>query len=229
MSVRIVPSVLSADLARLGEQVREAEAGGADRIQVDVMDGRFVPNITFGPLVVEAVKRSAPNLFLEAHLMVVEPEKHFEAFARAGADLIIFHIEATAHAHRLAQHLRSLGVKAGVGLNPATPLVAIEDIIADIDLLLLMTVNPGWGGQEFIPHSLDRLRRARAMIDARNPACDLEVDGGIYAGPDRNTALEVVRAGADTLVAGSSVYGHPDGVAAGIAALRAAVAGVKIC
>ncbi len=224
MKVRIVPSILSADLTRLGEQVREAEAGGADRIQVDVMDGRFVPNITFGPLVVEAVHRSAPGLFLEAHLMVVEPEKHFEAFVKAGADMVIFHAEATHHAHRLVQHIKSLGVKAGVGLNPATPLIVVEDIIEDIDLLLLMTVNPGWGGQSFIPASLDRLRRARAMIDARNPGCDLEVDGGIYGDRGNNTALAVVRAGADTLVAGSSVYSHPEGVAAGIAALRAAVA-----
>ena len=226
MNVRIVPSILSADMTRLGEQVREAQAAGADRIQVDVMDGRFVPNVTFGPPIVEAVHRSAPDLFLEAHLMMVEPEKHFESFVEAGADMIIFHAEATVHAHRLVQHIKSLGVAAGIGLNPATPLIAVEDIIGDIDLLLLMTVNPGWGGQEFIPRSLDRLRQARALIAARNPTCDLEVDGGIYADADNNTALAVVRAGADTLVAGSSIYGHPQGVAAGIAALRAAVAAV---
>ncbi|GAB4438423.1 MAG: ribulose-phosphate 3-epimerase [Anaerolineae bacterium] len=224
MNVRIVPSILSADLTRLGAQVKAAEAGGADRLQVDVMDGRFVPNITFGPLVVEAAHRSAPDLFLEAHLMVVEPEKHFLAFAEAGADLIIFHMEATAHAHRLVQQIKELGVQAGAGLNPATPVSVVEDIIEDIDLLLLMTVNPGWGGQTFIPRSLDRLRRARALIDARNPGCALEVDGGIYGDADNNTARDAVRAGADTLVAGSSVYGHPGGVAAGIAALRAAVA-----
>jgi ribulose-phosphate 3-epimerase len=226
MEVRIVASILSADLARLGEQVREAQAGGADRIQVDVMDGVFVPNITFGPPIARAVRRSAPEMFIEAHLMIVEPERHLEAFAEAGADLAIAHAEASPHLHRTVQLMQEIGVKAGVALNPATPLAAVEDIIADIDLLLVMTVNPGWGGQEFIRSSLDRLRRARRMINARNPACNLEVDGGIYADPGNNTALEAVRAGADTLVAGSAIFGHPEGVAAGIAALRRAVAAV---
>jgi ribulose-phosphate 3-epimerase len=223
MQVRIVPSILSADLARLGEDVQAAQAGSADRIQVDVMDGVFVPNITFGPLVVDAVRRSAPDAFIEAHLMIVEPGRHVESFIKAGADLVIVHVEATAHLHRVLQQIKDAGAQAAAALNPATPLAAVEDVIADLDLLLVMTVNPGWGGQQFIRSSLGRLRRARQMIDAANPGCALEVDGGIYGRPGNNTALEVVQAGADTLVAGSAVYGHPGGVAAGIAALRDAV------
>ncbi|MBN1286485.1 MAG: ribulose-phosphate 3-epimerase [Anaerolineae bacterium] len=223
MQVRIVPSILSADLTRLGEQVREADLGGADRIQIDVMDGRFVPNITFGPKIVEAVRRSALEMFLEAHLMIVEPERHIESFAEAGADMIIVHAEATVHLHRAIQLMKQAGVKAGVALNPATPLVSVEEVIPDIDLLLLMTVNPGWGGQDFIRSSVSRIQRARRMIDTHNPRCNLEVDGGIYGDPDHNTALDAVRAGADTLVAGSAVYKHPGGVAAGIKALREAV------
>lgn len=224
MQVRIVPSILSADLTRLGEQIQQADQGGADRIQVDIMDGRFVPNITFGPLVVEAVRQATMEMFIEAHLMIVEPERHIESFAEAGADLIIVHAEATNHLHRVIQIMKDAGAKAGVALNPATPLVMVEDVIADIDLLLLMTVNPGWGGQKFIRSSVGRLQRARRLIDTRNPRCNLEVDGGIYGEPDNNTALDAVRAGADTLVAGSAIYKHPEGVAAGIRTLREAVA-----
>jgi ribulose-phosphate 3-epimerase len=215
----IVPSILSADFARLGQQVEEAQAAGADRIQIDVMDGRFVPNITVGPLVVEAVRRHT-SLPLEAHLMIVEPERYIEDFARAGADLIIVHQEASPHLHRTIQAIHSLGKRAGVAINPATPLVVLQEVLNSIDLALCMTVNPGFGGQQFIRETLSKIERLRAMITQHGATCDLEVDGGIA--PD--TVAEVVRAGADTLVAGSAVYGAPGGVAAGIAALRAALA-----
>jgi ribulose-phosphate 3-epimerase len=215
----IVPSILSADFARLGQQVEEAQAAGADRIQVDVMDGRFVPNITVGPLVVEAVRRHT-SLPIEAHLMIVEPERYLADFAKAGADLIIVHQEVSPHLHRTTQAIRALGKRVGVAINPATPLVMLQDILNDIDLALCMTVNPGFGGQSFIPESLPKIARLRAMIQQHNATCDLEVDGGIGA----ETAAEAVRAGANVLVAGSAIYGAPGGVAAGIAALRAALA-----
>jgi ribulose-phosphate 3-epimerase len=215
----IVPSILSADFARLGQQVEEAQAGGADRIQVDVMDGRFVPNITVGPLIVEAVRRHT-TLPIEAHLMIVEPERYIEDFARAGADLIIVHQEASPHLHRTIQAIHALGKRAGVAVNPATPLVMLQEALNDIDLALCMTVNPGFGGQQFIRETLSKIQRLRAMIGQHSARCDLEVDGGIA--PD--TVAEVVRAGADVLVAGSAVYGAPGGAAAGIAALRAALA-----
>ncbi len=226
MRVNIVPSILSADMARLGEDVLAAAEGGADRIQIDVMDGRFVPNITFGPKVVDAVRRTAPEMFLEAHLMILEPARHIQAFVDAGANLVIVHVETCPHLHNTLQQIKAAGAEPAAALNPATPLAMVEDVIEDLSLLLVMTVNPGWGGQTFIRSSLGRLRRARQMIDARNPRCNLEVDGGIYAKPEQNTALEAVKAGADTLVAGSAVYKHPGGAAAGIAALRRAVATV---
>lgn len=215
----IVPSILSADFARLGQQVEEAQAGGADRIQVDVMDGRFVPNITVGPLVVEAVRRHT-TLPIEAHLMIVEPERYIEDFAHAGADLIIVHQEASVHLHRTIQAIHALGKRAGVAINPATPLVMLQEALSDIDLALCMTVNPGFGGQAFIRETLSKIQRLRGMIEQHGATCDLEVDGGIA--PD--TAVEAVRAGANVLVAGSSVYGAAGGAAAGIAALRAALA-----
>ncbi|HEY7349686.1 MAG TPA: ribulose-phosphate 3-epimerase [Ktedonobacterales bacterium] len=211
----IVPSILSADFARLGEQVREAEAGGADRIQIDVMDGRFVPNITVGPLIVEAVRRCT-SLPLEAHLMIVEPERYVEDFARAGADIIIVHQEVSPHLHRTVQHIKQLGKGAGVAINPATPAETLEEILPDLDLALAMTVNPGFGGQDFIPRVLSKLRRLRAMIDAARPGCDLEVDGGIHA----ETAPLVVAAGANALVAGSAVYNNHESVAQAIQRLR---------
>lgn len=214
----LIPSILSADFARLGQQVEEAQAAGADRIQVDVMDGRFVPNITVGPLVVEAVRRHT-SLPVEAHLMIVEPERYVEEFARAGADLIIVHQEASPHLNRTIQQIRALGKRVGVAINPATPLVMLQEVLNDIDLALCMTVNPGFGGQRFIPATLPKIERLRAMIQQHGATCDLEVDGGIA--PD--TAPQVVRAGATALVAGSSVYGAPGGVAAGIAALRASL------
>jgi ribulose-phosphate 3-epimerase len=216
--VVIVPSILSADVTRLGEQVREAEAAGADRIQIDVMDGRFVPNITFGPLVVEGVRR-VTRLTLEAHLMIVEPERYVEAFARAGADLIIVHQEVSPHLHRTVQQIKHLGKKAGVAINPSTPVVMLEEILPDLDLVLAMTINPGFGGQEFLPSTLPKLRRLREMINAQNPGCDLEVDGGIH----EQTAPLVVQAGANVLVAGSAVYNQHESVAQAIKRLRASL------
>lgn len=215
----IVPSILSADFARLGQQVEEAEQAGADRIQIDVMDGRFVPNITVGPMVVEAVRRHT-SLPLEAHLMIVEPERYVADFAHAGADIIIVHQEASLHLHRTVQQIRALGKGPGVAINPATPLATLQEILGDIDLALCMTVNPGFGGQAFIRSMVSKIERLRAMIQLHGATCDLEVDGGISS----ETASLVTRAGANALVAGSSVYGAPGGVAAGIAALRAAIA-----
>jgi ribulose-phosphate 3-epimerase len=217
----IVPSILSADFARLGEQVEAAQAGGADRIQIDVMDGRFVPNITVGPLVVAAVRRHC-SLTLEAHLMIVEPERYLEDFAQAGADLIIVHQEASPHLHRTIQGIKQLGKKAGVAINPATPLVVLQEILDVVDLVLCMTVNPGFGGQEFIGGMLPKIQRLRAMITQHGAGCDLEVDGGISA----ETAPLVAQAGANVFVAGSSVFGDADGVAAGIMRLRAALSTV---
>ncbi len=213
----IVPSILSADFARLGEQVREAEVGGADRIQIDVMDGRFVPNITVGPLIVEAVRRST-SLPLEAHLMIVEPERYVEDFAKAGADIIIVHQEVSPHLHRTVQQIKRLGKGAGVAINPATPAGTLEEILPDLDLVLAMTVNPGFGGQDFIP-ILPKLRRLRAMINDTRPGCDLEVDGGIH----EETAPLVVAAGANVLVAGSAVYNNRESVAQAIQRLRASL------
>ncbi len=214
----IVPSILSADFSRLGEQVEAAQAGGADRIQIDVMDGRFVPNITVGPLIVEAVRRHT-TLPLEAHLMIVEPERYLADFASAGADVIIVHQEASPHLHRTVEQIKALGKRAGVAINPATPLVMLSEILDDLDLVLCMTVDPGFGGHEFIASTLPKIERLRGMLTQHNAHADLEVDGGINA----ETAPRVVRAGAHVLVAGSSVYGDPQGVAAGIARLRAAI------
>ncbi len=220
----IVPSILSADFVRLGEQVAAAQAGGADRVQVDVMDGRFVPNITVGPLIVEAVRRCT-TLPIEAHLMIVEPDRYLEDFAKAGADLIIVHQEAAVHLHRTVEQIKQLGKKAGVAINPATPLVMLQEILDELDLALCMTVDPGFGGQGFISSMLPKIERLRAMIEQHGagrppgaPTCDLEVDGGIHA----ETAPLVVRAGANVLVAGSAVFGDPAGVAAAIQTLRQA-------
>jgi ribulose-phosphate 3-epimerase len=214
----IVPSILSADFARLGEQVAAAEVGGAARVQVDVMDGRFVPNITVGPLIVAAVRRHT-SLPIEAHLMIVEPERYVADFADAGADVIIVHQEASPHLHRTIEQIRQLGKKPGVALNPATPLAMLQEILDDVDLVLCMTVDPGFGGQEFIASMLPKIERLRAMIAQRGATCDLEVDGGINA----ETAPRAARAGANVLVAGSAVYGDPGGVPAGIAKLHASL------
>ncbi|MBI4164108.1 MAG: ribulose-phosphate 3-epimerase [Acidobacteria bacterium] len=209
--IKIIPSILSADFARLGEQVKAVEQAGVERIQVDVMDGRFVPNITFGPRVIECL-RPLTKLAIEAHLMVDRPEDFVGAFARAGADMIIVHQEATPHLHRVVQHIRATGKAPGVAINPATPASAISEILPDVDLVLVMTVNPGFGGQHFIPETLAKIRQVRTMLRERNLSRDIEVDGGIHEGTVRN----VVEAGANFLVAGSSIYGDKAGVASAI-------------
>jgi ribulose-phosphate 3-epimerase len=213
--IQVVPSILSADLTRLGEQVREAQEAGADRIQVDVMDGHFVPNLTFGPDTVAAVKRSAPGLPIEAHLMVERPEQFVAAFARAGADYILVQVESTYSLYRTIQSISEAGCKPGLVLNPATPVDSLSEVWRLVSMVNVMTVEPGFGGQHFIPSSPDKIRRVCELA----PGLEIEVDGGI----DAQTAPEAVAAGATLLVAGSSVYGHPGGVAAGIKALREAV------
>ncbi|MFZ5990880.1 MAG: ribulose-phosphate 3-epimerase [Deinococcota bacterium] len=211
--VWIAPSVLAADFTRLGEQVREAQEGGADLIHVDVMDGRFVPNISMGIVVVEAIRRVA-QIPLDVHLMIVEPEKYLADFVQAGATYLTFHAEATPHAHRAVQRIRELGAKPGLALNPATPLSFLETLLPDLDLALLMTVNPGFGGQKFIPGSTQRLRELRALRDRLNPACLIEVDGGITP----QTVTQV--SGADILVAGSSVFNPHSSIQENIKTLR---------
>ena len=214
MKIEVVPSILSADPGRLAEQVKEAEAAGADRIQVDVMDGHFVPNLTFGPLIVEAV-RKATSLPVEAHLMIERPELFLEAFAKAGATLIEVQVEATKSLYRTVQTIKELGAQAGVAINPATPVDDLREILPYVDLVNVMTVEPGFGGQKFIPHSPEKIRRLRSI----SADVEIEVDGGI----DARTAPLVVAAGATVLVAGSSVFGYKGGVAAGIKAIRDAV------
>jgi ribulose-phosphate 3-epimerase len=212
--VEIVPSILSADAARLGEQVTEAARAGADRIQIDVMDGHFVPNLTFGPLIVEAVRR-VTDLPIEAHLMVDRPELFIEAFAKAGATLIEVQVEATTSLYRTVMRIKELGANAGVAINPATSVEALREILPYITTVNVMTVEPGFGGQKFIALSPEKIRRLRAM----SPDIEIEVDGGI----DAKTAPLVVKAGATVLVAGSAVFGHKQGIAAGIRAIRQAI------
>ncbi|HLG63364.1 MAG TPA: ribulose-phosphate 3-epimerase [Ktedonosporobacter sp.] len=216
--IGIVPSILSADLTRLGEQVRAAEAGGAQRIQIDVMDGHFVPNITMGPIVVEAVRRST-SLPLEAHLMITNPQDFIETFARAGADVIIVHQEVCPHLHRIIQQIKAAGKQAGVALNPSTPDITLQEVLSLLDLVLVMTVNPGFGGQDFIPETLPKLSRLRQSINRLGLRCDLEVDGGIHEA----TAACAVQAGANLLVAGSAIYNNQESVAQAIARLRRAI------
>lgn len=203
----IAPSILSADFARLAEDIRSAEAAGADWIHVDVMDGRFVPNITIGPLIVEAVKRST-NLPLDVHLMIESPERYIDDFVKAGSDRLTVHAEATIHLHRTIQQIRAAGASPGVSLNPSTPLSAVEYVLADVGMVLIMSVNPGFGGQSFIPSALDKLRGLRSMLLERSLSDQVlvEIDGGV--GP--SNALEVLRAGADVLVMGSAFFGAQD-------------------
>jgi len=200
----ISPSILSADFAHLGDEVTALERAGADWAHVDVMDGRFVPNMTIGPLVVAALKR-VTKLPLDVHLMIVEPERYVEDFAKAGADIITVHAEATGHLHRTLQHIRATGKKAGVSLNPSTPEDVLRYVLELTDLVLVMSVNPGFGGQEFIPAVLPKIQNLRRMIDASGRKIHLEVDGGVKPG----IAHQVVSAGADVLVAGSAVFGKP--------------------
>ena len=199
----VAPSILTADFARLGEQIREAEAAGVDWIHLDVMDGRFVPNLTFGPLVVEAI-RKVTALPLDVHLMIVEPERYLADFARAGADWITVHHEATPHAHRAVQQIKELGKKAGLAINPGTPLEALLPLLPELDLALLMSVNPGFGGQKYIPASTERIRRLSGLRQQLNPACLIQVDGGIKP----ENVAEVYRAGADVVVAGSALFNN---------------------
>jgi ribulose-phosphate 3-epimerase len=210
---------LTADFGRLAEQIRAAEETGADYIHLDVMDGHFVPNITIGPLVVAAV-RKATTLPLDLHLMIENPDRYVQAFAEAGAASITVHQEVCPHLQRQIYQIKELGVRAGVAVNPSTPLVTLEDVIMDIDLLLVMSVNPGFGSQSFIPHTLDKLRRARAMIEARSARAELEVDGGVHA----PNIAEVARAGANVFVTGSAVYNQQQSVAEAMSALRRALA-----
>lgn len=207
--VKIAPSILSADFAKLGEEIRDVENGGADYIHVDVMDGHFVPNITIGPLIVEAI-RPVTKLPLDVHLMIEKPDDYIEAFAKAGADYITVHVEACTHLHRTIQLIKSFGVKAGVVLNPATPVSWIQPIIEDIDMVLLMTVNPGFGGQKFIESVLPKISEVKALADMYNPELEIEMDGGV----NEETAKLCIERGATVLVAGSAIFNQENRQAA---------------
>ncbi|MCS7261291.1 MAG: ribulose-phosphate 3-epimerase [Anaerolineae bacterium] len=218
--VKIAPSILSADFARLGEQVREAEAAGADYIHIDVMDGHFVPNITVGPLVVESL-RSVTTLPLDVHLMITQPERYIPDFVRAGADILTVHVEACVHLHRTIYQIKEMGIRAGVTLNPATPLVSLEEVLPEVDMVLVMSVNPGYGGQSYIPSSSARITRVRRMLDERGLVdVDIEVDGGVKA----HNAAEIVAAGANVLVLGSAIFNQEATVAQNLARIRASLA-----
>ena len=214
---KLAPSILTADFTRLGEQISAAERAGVDYIHVDVMDGRFVPNITIGPLIVAAL-RASTTLPLDVHLMIADPDQYITDFARAGANIITVHQEACVHLHRTLQRIHDTGCRAGVALNPATPFALVEDILEDVDLLLIMSVNPGFGGQSFIPRSLRKLAQARELLTQRGLRAELEVDGGVKA----SNLGAVLAAGADVVVAGSAVYRPDASVEAAVAQLRAA-------
>ena len=218
--IKIAPSVLAADFTALGAEVRAAQAAGADYIHVDVMDGHFVPNITLGPAIVAALHR-ATGLPLDIHLMIEAPERYLADFAAAGATIITVHVETCPHLHRTVEQIRQAGARPGVTLNPATSLETVAEILPYVDQVLVMTVNPGFGGQSFIPTMTAKVARLREMIAATGRAIDIEVDGGI----DVTTTPAIVAAGANVLVAGTAVFRHPDGIAGGIAAIRAAARG----
>ena len=219
MSVKLAPSILSADFARIGEIVAETEAAGADYIHVDVMDGQFVPPLTIGPLIVDAIRKHT-SLPLDVHLMIVEPDRLVPDFISAGASIVTVHQEAASHLDRVIHQIRELGARAGVALNPSTPASAVEEVLSDLDLVLPMTVNPGYGGQSFIPSVLPKIRRLRQLIDEANLATELEVDGGVK--PD-NVSV-VLDAGASVIVAGSAVYNDRMGIAEAVGAMRQSIA-----
>jgi ribulose-phosphate 3-epimerase len=213
--IKLAPSILAADMGHLADQVSQVIAAGADRIHVDVMDGHFVPNITFGPAVVRWL-RPVSSVPLEVHLMISDPDRYLSAFAEAGADTLIVHQEGAVHLNRTVQEIHRLGLRAGVAINPATPAAVLDEILLDLDLVLVMTVNPGFGGQEFISGTIPKIRRVRRMIDEVRPQCELEVDGGV----EPHTISLVVDAGARVLVAGSAVFRAPGGLSAGISHLK---------
>jgi len=219
--MKVAPSILSCDFSRLAEEIRAVEAGGADWIHVDVMDGHFVPNITIGPVITAAARR-ATALPLDVHLMIEKPERYLEAFAQAGATGLTVHQEACPELERTVARMHELGVRAGVAINPATPVESVRDVLPDIDLLVVMSVNPGFGGQAYISSSTEKVRRARALLDELGSGAELEVDGGVDVG----NAAELVRMGATVLVAGSAIYRHAAGPAAGVEAIRAAAEGL---
>ncbi len=219
--IKLSPSILSADFGRLAQQVAEAEAGGADYIHVDVMDGQFVPNLTIGPIVVGAL-RSATRLPLDVHLMIASPERYLADFAKAGADILTVHVETCSHLHSTIQQIRGLGVKAGVSLNPGTSIYTVEEVLPLVDLVLVMSVNPGFSGQSYIPSATEKIKRLRELMDRTGLTAELEVDGGI--GPQ--TAPPVVKAGANVLVAGSAVFNQKKSVAENIRDIRQSIAGL---
>ena len=216
--IKISPSILSADFTCLADQVREAEEAGVDYIHVDVMDGHFVPNITIGPLVVKAL-RPITKLPLDVHLMIENPELYIEDFSKAGADIITVHQEATTHLHRTIQQIHDLGIKAGVSINPSTSVRTLDEIICDVDLILVMSVNPGFGGQSYIHSCTNKIRKVREMLDDRGVSADLEVDGGVNV----DTVNEVISAGANAFVAGSAIFNDRNSVAENVSALRAKI------
>ena len=204
--IRVAPSLLSCSFEKMGEEIAAVREAGADWLHFDVMDGHFVPNISVGPLGVQAARRAAPDMVLDVHLMIADPDRYIEAFADAGADILTVHVEAPTHIHRTLESIRALGLGVGLTLNPGTPLSAIEDLLQEVDMALVMSVNPGFGGQKFIPASLDRMRRLRGMIEEQGLSVLIEIDGGVTP----HNAAEIRAAGAEALVAGSAVFGAKD-------------------